>query len=272
MYIIAEIGTNHDGDPDKAIKLVKAAIGTGVDAVKLQLFEADTLVRKDMPALSHAGTHKTQWERMKSLELPWGVYERAKDECLAAGKDFIITPFSSELCDKAATIADKIKIASGDLTYQPLLERARHCGKPVILSTGMASFEEIRIAAAAVSPWAVLHCISKYPARPDEIDLGMITWMVEVGQPGYSDHCVGNLACLAAVAAGARVIEKHFTLDHSLHHGDHSHSLDPNEMSETVEALKAVDLMNTMWMEKRPDSAMRKYLRRGPDGLRGDYE
>lgn len=272
MYIIAEIGNNHDGDPQKALELVKAACESGVDAVKMQHFKAETLVNRTMPPPDHAGSHRTMYERLKSLELPWLIYESARGICDKYKKEFVITPFDVDSVPQCAELAHQLKVASGDVTYRPLLEAVAKEDRPAILSTGMATDEEIYEAASILDPWAMLHCVSKYPCEPFQANLSRIQ-ALKKSYPGYvigySDHCVGGLACEIAASMGAEVIEKHFTLGRWGKLGDHRHSLNPWEMKEFVKAAKRIE--EYIGMPDRVNTEMRTQLRRGPDGLRGSY-
>ena len=271
-YIIAEIGQNHEGDTKQALRLVREAIACGVDAVKMQHLVADNLVDRRLPTMGHSASHKTMHERFKSLELPWSTYETAQEICSDYGTDFIISPFSLPHFDRCAELADKIKIASGDLVYPRILQRAAICGKPVIMSTGMASIMEIEAAAELLQPESVMHCISLYPTPSNLsqlIRLRLLQSLLPHAKIGYSCHCIGIDACKIAIAMGATVIEKHFTLTPDAPHGDHKHSLTPDTMRHLIEeCLLIEEYMGGA--DERPDLAMRKWLRRGPSGLRGD--
>lgn len=280
MYIIAEIGTNHDGSPEYALDLVQAALECGVDAVKMQLFRADQLVAKDAPPLPHAKTHETQYERMRHLELPFWVYESASYLVHQKVKHFIVSAFDPESLLSVAPLCDKIKIASGDLTYTPILDAAKDSGKPIILSTGMADFHEIDESVCRCHPETIMHCTSIYPCPPDKAEVGAVralqmekitreSWG-HVKHIGYSDHCIGMNACIAAAALGAKVIEKHFTINHDSSHGDHPHSADPFEMEFIADACRDVEKMVCPTIG-RSDKESRKYLRRASNGLRGHY-
>lgn len=274
-YVIAEIGNNHEGSPERAIRLVQSAIATGVSAVKLQLFRAETLVNKTMPALVN-GEYTTQYERMKSLELPWEVYEEASRLTRAAGKDFVLSVFDVELLEKAEHLIDRLKIASGELTHKRMLKAAAEFPRPVILSTGMAEDDEILAAVDIACPAFVLHCVSIYPCHPNYAHLLRIAHLRKlIGDRypcvyvGYSDHCVGYHACLAAIVLGATVIEKHFRDDDGGQVGDHVHSLDYTGMLKFLD--RAALYESLLSNEKHTtDYWMRHYLRRGKSGLRGD--
>lgn len=271
VYIIAEIGNNHEGDEASALQHVTLACETGVDAVKLPYIRADTLVHKNTPSPAHAMTDKTTYERLKSMELPMGVYEEAHAICQDAGVEFIVTVTDLASVAKLADgIADKLKIASGDLTYKPILEAAAFSGIDVILSTGMAGEREIFNAMYSVTPEYLLHCVSLYPCPPDAANLGRINYLRrkfgDITYIGYSDHCVGEIACVAAAALGAKCIEKHFTLTPEALHVDHPHSLDPPAMAEMVAKVRAIGPY--LYGKPDADEPSKEWLRRKEDGLR----
>jgi len=271
VYIIAEVGGNHNGDPETVYRLVEEAAKAGADAVKFQTYKAETLVHPDQEPLPIVRKHyKTQLERFRSLELPWEVYERIIGRCRELGIDFLTTPFDLEICHRFAPLMPAIKIASGDLTYHQLIRAAAATGKPVILSTGMANVEEIAAAAALVpaEQLALLHCVSVYPLPDEQANLRAITAMRRLWPAipiGYSDHTLGPEACLAAVALGARIVEKHFTLDRNQRPGDHVLSLEPAQMQEMVGQIRRIDAMLGV-EEKRPapgETSMSQWMRRG---------
>lgn len=271
-YIIAEIGNNHEGDHDRCLRMVREACDTGVSAVKLQWFEADKLVAKEAASMAHTQGQESQYERLKRMELPLEVIAEAGIICHGKGREYIITPFAPELVSEAANHADKIKVASGDLTYEPLLRAIRETGKPSILSTGMSDTREIYTAFDILSPWALLHCVSLYPCPDESADLHRLQGFKGFHLPtliGYSDHTIGKVACIGAVALGATVLEKHFTLPEVSHlqTGDHKLSVTPGQMSDLVYDVNRMATM--METSPRADAKMRQHLRRGESGLRG---
>lgn len=281
-HLIAEIGNNHEGDPSIAIDLVKAAIEAGVDAVKMQWFNADTLVSKDAPRMQHVRGSRSMHARMRSLELPDEIYEQAADICTTAGRGFIISPFDIEIAHKANRLATQLKIASGEITNLPLLEAiAEIAEEPVIVSTGMATMDEIATAVDILWPikdmdCRLMHCVSIYPTQPWQANLPRIRKLQEKFtqcEIGYSDHTIGDTACIAAAALGATTIEKHFTLksfgELGYDIGDHQHSLNPKEMEDLAIKLRKVN--NMLRPYDGMDKDMRRFLRRGKNGLRGDY-
>jgi len=239
-YFIAEVGGNHGGDAEKAKEYVRAAADTGVDSVKFQLYRAETLITRDREPLPLAGDeYDTQFERFKSLELERSEWREIATLTEDLGMIFSASVFSKELANFAAELSPFIKIASGDLTNIPLLKHVSNIGKPIVMSTGFATDSEIREAFRAVDDdlLTLLHCIGSYPTEDEDVNLAfMSTLREQFNVPvGYSDHTIGTLAVKSAVACGATVIEKHFTLDKSQEVGDHRLSANPVEMTEIVE-------------------------------------
>ena len=271
VYVIAEVGGNHNGDAGVALRLVEAAAAAGANAVKFQTYRAETLVHPDLEAMPLAAKHyRRQFDRFKSLELSWDVYEVIIARCAELEIDFLTTPFDIQALEQMADFMPAIKIASGDLTFHPLIESAVATGKPVILSTGMADAEEIRGAAALIpaTQRVLLHCVSMYPLPGEKANLRAIPALAEaIGETvvGYSDHSIGIEAPLAATALGARVIEKHFTLDNSQELGDHRLSIEPAELKSMVEAIRRIAAMLGSGEIGLTDGElpMRRMLRRG---------
>lgn len=270
VYIIAEIGGNHNGNPKVALELVQAAANSKVNAVKFQTYHAETLVLPDLEPLPLVRkSYGTQAQRFKSLELDLNVYDELRHACRELKIDFLTTPFDLQILDQFAPYMPAIKVASGDLTHHPLIEQAATYGKPVILSTGMATIGEIDAAACLVPKHhlALLHCVSIYPLPDEKVNLRGIAAMQQRWPEvtiGYSDHTVGPEACLAAVALGARIVEKHFTLDTRQTPGDHVLSLDPQELTDMVNQIRRVERMLGTF-EKKPaigEESMRVWMRR----------
>jgi sialic acid synthase SpsE len=244
VLIVAEIGNNHEGNAKLAGELVHLAADSGADAVKLQTFRTEHYVSPADPA---------RFQRLKGFELPRAEWARLAGIARERGLLFLSTPFDLESVAVLAPLVDAFKVASGDLTFFPLLERVAACGKPVILSTGASDLEEVqetfRFVAARLGPaaeLAVLHCTTCYPASPDEVNLAAIPLLAaELGcTVGYSDHTVGIEAAPLAVALGARIIEKHFTIDtHYSEFRDHQLSADPGMMRALVERVRIAERM-----------------------------
>jgi N,N'-diacetyllegionaminate synthase len=248
VFIIAEIGNNHNGDFSIAQEMIKKAAENGADAVKFQTYNPDLYVNKKMPLLAHIkGGHKTQYERLKSIALSFEQYRELKKNADKCGIIFFSTPFDTESADFLEELVPFYKIASGDLTNTILLKHISKKNKPVILSTGMGSIDEIQTAVRFFDPGklAVLHCVASYPTLAENVNLKSIGFLNDkLGLPiGYSDHTIGTLACRAAVASGAMVLEKHFTLDKTQSGGDHKISMDPGDLQGLVLDVREIEKM-----------------------------
>ena len=252
-FVIAEAGVNHNGSPDLAVKLVDAAAEAGADAVKFQTFRADQLASPNAPKAWYqrdtADSGESQLEMLRRLELPREAYRQLRDHAQRQGIVFLSTPFdegSAALLDELGVPA--FKTSSGDLTNLPLLRFIARAGKPMLVSTGMATLEEVCEAIAAIrseglETIALLQCTSAYPADPRDANLRVIDVMrQEFGLPvGYSDHTTGLETAIAAVALGACVIEKHLTVSRSLPGPDHAASLDPGAFARLVADVRLVE-------------------------------
>jgi N-acetylneuraminate synthase/N,N'-diacetyllegionaminate synthase len=241
-YIIAEAGVNHNGRLEIAKRLVEAALAAGADAVKFQTFRPEALATARAPraryqrkALGRGG----QVEMLRELSLSAGQFRELRDHARKVGITFLSTPFDEESARFLASIGvPAFKIGSGDLTNHPLIRLVASFGKPVMLSTGMATMDEVREAAAVIrrarARFVLLHCTSCYPARLADLNLRAIPLMrEELRAPvGYSDHSLSAGVGAAAVALGACVLEKHLTLDRSLPGPDHAASADPKRFAE----------------------------------------
>jgi len=251
-YIIAEVGGNHGGDFEMARKYLETAAQTGVDAVKFQLYQAENLIVRDEPPLPLAGEdYDSQFERFKELELTveqWRELATLADEY---DVDFAASVFDCEMADLASELAPFIKIASGDLTNIPLLRYVNTLGDDVILSTGFATMDEIEMGIKEIPnvDLTLLHCVGSYPTPDDAANLQMIDILADKfgKRIGYSDHTVGTRVPLAAVARGATVIKKYFTLNKSQAIGDHRLSATPEEMARIVEESERIASMFTGW-------------------------
>jgi len=253
-YIIAEAGVNHNGQLDLALELVRRAKATGADCVKFQTFKASTIVTPDAPKANYqlevTSRQESQFDMLKALELPMEDYKKIIALCQELDIQFLSTPYNIE---DAAFLnklnVDAFKIASGQLVELPFLDYVARLGKPIIISSGMATLSEVfegvqTIRAAGNEQIALLQCTTNYPSRIEDTNLRA---MVSMGQAldvliGYSDHVANNYACLGAVALGAKVIEKHFTLDTNMPGPDHSSSLDPNGFKELVYGIRQTEL------------------------------
>ncbi|MEW5726372.1 MAG: N-acetylneuraminate synthase [Pseudomonadota bacterium] len=255
-FVIAEAGVNHDGDLATAHRLVDVAKQVGADAVKFQTFAADRLVTRDAPKAAYqnaaGGAGESQWEMLRRLELSEEAHQELAAHCRDVGICFLSTPFDEAAADLLDRIGvEAFKTPSGELTNLPFLAHVARKGKPMIVSTGMSSLGEVEDAVRAVTLAApvrlcLLHCVSAYPAPPAAANLRALASLAACfGVPtGYSDHTPGISVAIAAAALGARVIEKHLTLDRSLPGPDHQASLEPAAFAEMVSGIReAVDAL-----------------------------
>lgn len=261
-FIIAEAGVNHNGSPELALQLVETATRCGADAVKFQTFTAGKLVRRgaEKAAYQKAATGGgDQYSMLKKLEMSADLHYRLIARCNELGIEFMSTPFDEDAADfLLAAGMRRIKIPSGEITNWPFLRFLARKDVPLILSTGMASLDEVVDAVAVIEqarrqsglvrPLAdvlcILHCTSNYPALPQDVNLrAMCAIEQATGLPvGYSDHTLGVAVSTAAVALGAQVIEKHFTLDKTFAGPDHQASLDPKELAQLVAQIRVAEV------------------------------
>ncbi|MGK0137848.1 MAG: N,N'-diacetyllegionaminate synthase [Algoriphagus sp.] len=256
VLIIAEAGVNHNGDIEKAKKLIIAAAEAGVDYVKFQTFKADKLVSKTAKQAEYQKKNigdgdDTQYNMLKKLELSHENHLELIAFAKEKGVAFFSTAFDVDGLDYLNSLDFKLfKVPSGEITNYPYLRKLSELGKPVILSTGMADLAEIKAAVNLLSAGSlikadvtVLHCNTEYPTPMGDVNLlAMNTIGKELGvKIGYSDHTLGIEVPTAAVALGATVIEKHFTLDRNLPGPDHKASLEPNELKAMVKAIRNIE-------------------------------
>ena len=267
--IIAEAGVNHNGDIALACELVRIAAEAGADMVKFQTFVADKITAASAPKAEYqkAATDidESQKDMIARLELSRSDHETLIDECLRHDIAFFSTGFDAESIDMLVELGlDRLKIPSGEITNLPLLRHYASKGLPIILSTGMASIGEVEAAADVLvaggtnrSDITVLHCNTEYPTPMADVNLhAMTTLGAALGLPvGYSDHTAGIEVAIAAVALGARVIEKHFTLDRTMAGPDHAASLEPDELRHMVRAIRNVELALAGDGVKRPSTS-----------------
>ena len=259
VFITAEIGNNHNGDFEIAVRMIEEAARCGVDGVKLQLFRAERLVTESAPShLPHLTGGQSIFERFKGLEFSKEELLKLADVAKRVGVIFFGSVFDEESADMVEEIMPAYKIASCDITNFPLIRHVVKKGKPIIVSTGMASLEEIEAVTGEIpgDRLILLHCVSRYPAPAETVNLRSIPFLrEEFGVPvGYSDHTVGSVSALGAVALGAVMIEKHFTLDKSQEMGDHRLSAEPQDLKCLVDDVRSMELMLGRYI-KEPDSA-----------------
>ena len=257
-FIIAEAGVNHNGSLEIAKKLIDVSVQAGADAVKFQTFKTDRLVTatasKANYQIVNMGTDESQFEMQEKLELSPEMHRKLFSYCSKKNIIFMSTPFDEASVDLLDNLGMQIfKIPSGEITNKPLIQNIASKKKPIILSTGMSYLGEVERAISWIDDiWdkldkkpqlTILHCVSNYPARIEDVNLNaMKTIETAFRQPvGYSDHTTGIEIPVAAVAMGAKVIEKHFTLDRNMEGPDHKASLEPSELKAMVKAIRSVE-------------------------------
>lgn len=254
VFIIAEAGVNHNGRLDLALKLVDAAADAGADAVKFQTFRAEQVVIPEVETAGYqkknTGKTESQFAMLKQLELKEEYYPELIKYAKKKNIIFLSTPHggfeSVDFLNSLKTPA--LKFGSGDLNNLPLLQYAAKLKKPMIISTGMSTLQEIKEAVNAIGKTGnnqiiILHCVSNYPAQFSEINLRILPFFMRKFKfpIGYSDHTLGGEASLAAVSLGANVIEKHITIDKNLSGPDHVCSLNPTEFKQLVSGIRNIE-------------------------------
>ena len=251
-FIIAEAGVNHDGMLDKALALVDAAVAAKADAVKFQTFKPELLAAPDAQKAAYqkqtSGAEESQLEMLTRLALSFEDFAFIKHRCDENGIIFLSTPFDYESADFLDGLGMAgFKVPSGELVNLPFLAHIGAKKKPAILSTGMGSMEEVESAVAVLersgcAELAILQCVSNYPAAAGDANLRAMQTLAQLGHcVGYSDHTMGIEVALASVALGAKVLEKHFTLDCDAEGPDHRCSLEPQELNALVEGVRNVE-------------------------------
>ena len=255
-YIIAEAGVNHNGQLDLALKLCDAAKKAGVDCVKFQTWQTEKIVTRKAEKATYQSENtnnaeESQFDMLKKLELSYEDFRLVQEHCNKIGIDFLSTP------DEEYSLAflmnelhlPLIKIGSGEVTNIPYLRQMASYHKPIILSTGMATLAQVAMAydtliAAGAPMVSLLHCTTNYPCPKNEVNLRAMQTMKEAFKctVGYSDHTMGTEIPIAAVAIGAEIIEKHFTLDRSMDGPDHKASLEPHELKYMVDCIRNIEV------------------------------
>ncbi len=253
VFIIAEVGVNHNGDINLAYKLIDVAKEAGANAVKFQTFKTEKVISKHAPMAEYQkknlGKDISQYEMVKKLELSFDDFIKLKEYADEKGIIFLSSPFDHESIDFLENLVPYYKIPSGEIVNYPYLRHIASKGKPIIMSTGMATLGEVEKALdtiRSVNPDVeiyLLHCTTNYPTPFEEVNLkAMLTLKEAFKLPvGYSDHTLGIEIPVAAVALGAVIIEKHFTLDKDLPGPDHKASLEPDELKAMVRAIRNVE-------------------------------
>ena len=270
VYIIAEAGVNHNGDINLAYQLVDAAKAAGVDCIKFQTFKSENLVSHTAQKAEYqkaATGDSSQQDMLKQLELSFGEFVSLKEYCDRKGICFLSTPFDFESIEFLNSIEMPFwKIPSGEVTNYPYLVALAKTGKPVVMSTGMCEMQEIEDAIAVLrengaSDIKLLHCNTEYPTPYEDVNLrAMKTLRDAFGvEVGYSDHTKGIEVPIAAVAMGAAVIEKHFTLDRNMEGPDHKASLEPQELKQMVDSIRHIEAALGSG-DKRPSPSEKKNM------------
>ena len=254
VFIIAEAGVNHNGKMELAYKLIDAAKEAGVDAVKFQIFKSEKLISKSTKMADYQKENLReniiQLDMVKKLELSYEDFIKINEYCKEKGIMFMATPFDNDSLDFLVDTlkVDVLKIGSGDLNNYPFLEKVALKNKEIILSTGMSNLSDIEGALDFISQYTdkevkVLHCTTNYPCPMDEVNLKAMNTIKDAFQVavGYSDHTLGIEVPIAAVALGAEIIEKHFTLDKTMEGPDHVASLEPNELKEMTRTIRNIE-------------------------------
>lgn len=270
VLIIAEAGVNHNGSLDNAKRLVDVAKDSGADIVKFQTAKLESLVTKYAPTAKYQqdniGRNETQREMLKRLLLSYDDFIELAQHCKKRKIEFLSTAFDIESIDFLDKMVNWWKIPSGEITNLPYLRKVALTKKKVILSTGMSTLDEVQAAInilkeGGTTDITVLHCNTQYPTPYEDVNLKA---MVKMGQKlqlpyGYSDHTEGVEVSIAAVALGATVIEKHFTLDKNMEGPDHKASLEPHELKAMVKAIRHIELSQGNG-EKKPTESEKENI------------
>jgi len=254
VFIIAEAGVNHNGSLDFAYQLIDVAKDAGADAIKFQTFKAENVVSRLADKAEYqkktTGSDKSQLEMIKKLEISFDDFIKLKKYCGKKGIMFLSTPFDHQSIDFLYDLVDIYKIPSGEIINYPYLKHIAAKNKPIIMSTGMANLGEVEEAINTIrsvnskAKISLLHCTTNYPTPYEEVNLKAMQTLAAAFKlsVGYSDHTLGIEVPIAAVAMGAKIIEKHFTLDKNLHGPDHKASLEPGELKEMIKAIRNIEM------------------------------
>ncbi len=261
-FIIAEAGVNHNGNYELAKKLIDAAVNAGVDAVKFQTWKTELLVTEDAEMAEYQKENtqvvESQFQMLKRLELSYADFRGLKEYCDEKEILFLSTPDEEQSATFLDELQDIFKIGSGELTNTPFLRHIASFNKPIILSTGMGYLSEVEHAISTLTEagilltnLTILHATTDYPTASEDVNLNAMN-TIKNSFPGvsvgYSDHTLGIEIPIAAVAMGASIIEKHFTLDKTMLGPDHKASLEPNELKEMVHSIRSIELaLGTGW-------------------------
>lgn len=255
-YVIAEAGANHNRDLDTAMRLIEVAADAGAQAVKFQTYRAEGIYSRHTPSMSYLEDAdllrdgETVWDLIKRVEIPWEWHEKLAMKARDHGIHFLSTPFEEAAVDALEEVdVPAYKIASYEITHLPLIERCARTGKPLLISTGMASLGDIERAvdvanAAGAQDVLLMHCAINYPPRFEDLNLLAIrTMSAAFDIPiGWSDHTMGHTADVVAVTLGASAVEKHFTLDRRQDGPDHGFAVEPDELAAMVAAIREAEV------------------------------
>jgi N,N'-diacetyllegionaminate synthase len=291
VIIIAEAGVNHNGNLENAKKLVEVAARAGADFVKFQTFKTELNITKNAKKAGYqeisTGVGETQYDMVKKLELSYDDFLIVKEHCDCQGINFLSTGFDTPSLDFLETLNPKFyKIPSGEITNLPYLRKIASFGRNVVMSTGMADMEEVkkafdvlRIKGLRKDQISIVHCNTEYPTPMEGVNLKAMLDIKEKldVQVGYSDHTLGIEVPTAAVAMGAMIIEKHFTLDRNMPGPDHSASLEPDELKSMVDAIRNIEkaiagsgIKEPSVSESKNKSIVRKSIVAGTNILKGE--
>lgn len=271
VFIIAEAGVNHNGSLELAKKLVDAAKAADADCIKFQTYVTENLVSKNIGKAEYqkkwTKANESQFDMLKKLELTFNEFTELNNYCKKQNIEFLSTAFDFDSIDFLDQLEmSRWKIPSGDITNLPYLIKIAKFGKPVILSTGMSTMEDVSAAVSVLrengsGEITILHCTTEYPTPYCDVNLNAMNAIRDAFslQVGYSDHTKGIEISIAAVALGAAVIEKHFTLDNNMKGPDHKASLEPDELKSMIRAIRNVEIALGNG-EKRPGEAEKKNM------------
>ncbi len=253
VFVIAEVGMNHDGSLGNAIRMVEVAAECGADAVKFQLHDPEAETTRDAPPSPYF-QHESRWDFFGRTAFTDDQWRTLKEACDAVQIEFLCAPFSLEALERLEALGvARYKIGSGEVTNLELVRAAAATGKPVLLSSGMSSWAELDAAVdAAGERVTVLQCTSTYPTPAEQVGLNLLAEMrARYGKPvGLSDHTLGPYAAFAAVALGATAIEKHFALSRDMYGPDAFMSLEPDELEDLVDGIREIEAMLASTVDK----------------------
>lgn len=277
VFITAELGLNHNGDPKMAREMIRIAAETGIDAVKLQVFKAESFISGDLAKAKHQkeslNSDESVFDMWKRLELSENDLFELKEFAQTLGLVFYASAFDSQSIDLLDKLSVSVfKVASGEVTNLPLIKKMAEKGRPVLMSVGMATLGEIEAAIEAIRQTgnervALLYCVANYPVQLENVHIRRINKLRQIFNlpVGYSDHTTSPWSCIASIGLGASFIEKHFTLNKDQPGTDHALSADPREMKTIVEGVRAVELSlgNDRWEPLETEKEGRFLFRRG---------